>query len=102
MAVLGGNENPSTSDIQKILESVGCEYDETMADKLVSELDGKKVHEVIAAGREKLVNFGGGGGGGCVAPASGGGAIEAQSGKKEEKKVEEEEEEEDMEFDLFG
>lgn len=80
------------------------EYDESIASKLVSELDGKVVHEVVAAGKEKLKGFGGGGGGvavggggGGAAPAAGGGAE-----KKEEKKVVEEEEEEEMEFDLFG
>merc|ERR1719453_737121 len=101
MAILGGKESPSAKDIQKILESVEAEYDGSLADKLVSELEGKTVHEVIVAGREKLLNFGGGGGGAAVAaaPAAGGAGGAA---KEEKKAVVEEEEEEEMDFDLFG
>mmetsp|Transcript_70472 Transcript_70472/g.159975 ORF Transcript_70472/g.159975 Transcript_70472/m.159975 type:complete len:103 (-) Transcript_70472:8-316(-) len=92
MSALAGNESPSASDIQKILESVESDYDEAIASKLVSELEGKAIHEVIAAGKEKLKGFGGGGGGpavgGAVATgASGGDAKPAAA--KEEKKVEE-------------
>eukprot|EP00930_Biecheleria_cincta_P052967 TRINITY_DN3827_c0_g1_i4.p2 TRINITY_DN3827_c0_g1~~TRINITY_DN3827_c0_g1_i4.p2 ORF type:complete len:116 (+),score=50.78 TRINITY_DN3827_c0_g1_i4:160-507(+) len=105
MAVLGGKESPSADDIKSILGSVEAEYDAALAEKLVSELQGKTVHEVIAAGKEKLKSFGGGGGGGggaAVAAAGGGGAA-AAAGKTEEKKaVVEEEEEEDVDFDLFG
>mmetsp|Transcript_56614 Transcript_56614/g.104795 ORF Transcript_56614/g.104795 Transcript_56614/m.104795 type:complete len:115 (+) Transcript_56614:104-448(+) len=104
MSVLGGKESPTAADIQKILESVEADYDEEIANKLVSELEGKTVHEVIAEGKEKLKNFGGGGGGGpaVAAAAGGGGGGAAPAEKKEEKKVEEEEEEEEMDFDLFG
>merc|ERR1712190_19016 len=105
MAVLAGNASPTAADLQKILESVESEYDESVASKLCSELEGKTVHEVIAAGKEKLKGFGGGGGGAAVAaPAAGGGgaADKPAEAKKEEKKVEGEEEEEDMDFDLFG
>merc|ERR1719148_424248 len=103
MAVLAGNDSPSASDIQKILESVEAEYDSSVAEKLVSELEGKTIHEVIATGKEKLKGFGGGGGGGAAAGGAGGDTAAKDEGKKEEKKaVEEEEEEEDMDFDLFG
>mmetsp|Transcript_142239 Transcript_142239/g.248006 ORF Transcript_142239/g.248006 Transcript_142239/m.248006 type:complete len:117 (+) Transcript_142239:100-450(+) len=106
MAVLAGNDSPSAEDIQKILESVEAEYDESIASELVSQLEGKTVHEVIAEGKEKLKGFGGGGGGGGAAVAAagggGGGAAEVVKEEKKEEKVEEEEEEEDMDFDLFG
>eukprot|EP00418_Pyrodinium_bahamense_P013991 CAMPEP_0179125710 /NCGR_PEP_ID=MMETSP0796-20121207/59470_1 /TAXON_ID=73915 /ORGANISM="Pyrodinium bahamense, Strain pbaha01" /LENGTH=118 /DNA_ID=CAMNT_0020824429 /DNA_START=78 /DNA_END=434 /DNA_ORIENTATION=+ len=108
MSALAGNESPTASDIQKILESVESDYDESIAEKLVSELDGKAIHEVIAAGKEKLKGFGGGGGGPAVGAIGGGGGGSGGGGdkpaeeKKEEKKVEEEEEEEEMDFDLFG
>merc|ERR1719499_22296 len=94
---------PSSSDIQKILESVESEYDESIASKLVSELEGKTIHEVIAGGKEKLKGFGGGGGGVAVAaPGGGGAAAAAPAEAKKEEKVVEEEEEEEMDFDLFG
>ena len=102
MAALAGKESPSADDIKTILESVESEYDESIASKLVSELEGKVVHEVVAAGKEKLKGFGGGGGGVAVGGGGGGGAAAPAEAKKEEKKVEEEEEEEEMDFDLFG
>eukprot|EP00928_Gymnodinium_smaydae_P024310 TRINITY_DN196_c5_g1_i1.p3 TRINITY_DN196_c5_g1~~TRINITY_DN196_c5_g1_i1.p3 ORF type:complete len:115 (+),score=61.15 TRINITY_DN196_c5_g1_i1:105-449(+) len=104
MAVLAGNEAPSASDIKKILGAVDAECDDEVASKLVSELEGKTVHEVIAAGKEKLKGFGGGGGGGAAAGGAAGGAAAggAPAAKEEKKVVEEEEEEEDMDFDLFG
>merc|ERR1719159_1939815 len=90
MSVLAGNEKPTAADIKKILESVDQECDEELAGTLVSELEGKTIHEVIAEGKEKLKGFGGGGGGAAAAPEA----------KKEA--VVEEEEEEDVDFDLFG
>mmetsp|Transcript_45376 Transcript_45376/g.81621 ORF Transcript_45376/g.81621 Transcript_45376/m.81621 type:complete len:113 (-) Transcript_45376:12-350(-) len=102
MAVLGGNESPSAEDIKKILSSVESDFDEEIASKLVSGLEGKTVHEVVAAGKEKLKGFGGGGGGGAAAPAAAAGATTAGAAKEEKKAVVEEEEEEDMDFDLFG
>eukprot|EP00419_Tripos_fusus_P054214 CAMPEP_0172799320 /NCGR_PEP_ID=MMETSP1075-20121228/1810_1 /TAXON_ID=2916 /ORGANISM="Ceratium fusus, Strain PA161109" /LENGTH=102 /DNA_ID=CAMNT_0013636993 /DNA_START=65 /DNA_END=369 /DNA_ORIENTATION=+ len=80
MSVLAGNDSPSAADIQKILESVESEYDEGIASKLVSELEGKTVHEVIAEGKEKLKGFGGGGGGGGFAAGGGGGGGAAAAG----------------------
>lgn len=103
MAVLGGKENPSTSDIKTILEAVGAEFDESIAERLVSEMQGKTVHELIAAGKEKLVGFGGGGGGGSPSGNVGGLAASTSEAQKEVKKeAVVEEEEEDIDFDLFG
>eukprot|EP00427_Karlodinium_veneficum_P022174 CAMPEP_0169110538 /NCGR_PEP_ID=MMETSP1015-20121227/26568_1 /TAXON_ID=342587 /ORGANISM="Karlodinium micrum, Strain CCMP2283" /LENGTH=114 /DNA_ID=CAMNT_0009172341 /DNA_START=133 /DNA_END=477 /DNA_ORIENTATION=+ len=104
MSVLSGNENPTVADIKKILGSVESEFDEEIAGTLVSEMEGKTVHEVIAAGKEKLKGFGGGGGGGPVAATGGGGGGGGPVAAKEEKKEEAavEEEEEDVDFDLFG
>ena len=82
----------------KILGSVGVEPDSEKLSKLLSELDGKDLAEVIAAGAEKLASVpsgggvavaaggGGGGGGGAAAPAE----------KAAEPEPEEEEEEEEV------
>uniref|UniRef100_A0A8B9HTX8 Large ribosomal subunit protein P2 n=1 Tax=Astyanax mexicanus TaxID=7994 RepID=A0A8B9HTX8_ASTMX len=51
LAALSGKDNPSSNDIKKILESVGIEVDETRMGKVVSELNGKKVEDVIAQGK---------------------------------------------------
>ncbi|XP_049896450.1 ribosomal protein, large P2, like [Epinephelus moara] len=104
LAALGGNENPEAKDIKKILESVGIEADDTRLDKVISELSGKNVEEVIATGYGKLASMPAGG---AVAVASsaaagtGGAAAPAAEEKKEEKKEESEESDDDMGFGLF-
>ncbi|CAG5857028.1 unnamed protein product [Menidia menidia] len=106
LAALGGNESPEAKDIKKILESVGIESEETRLEKVISELKGKNVEEVIATGYGKLASVpaggavavassGAGGSGGAAAPAA------AAEEKKEEKKEESEESDDDMGFGLF-
>ncbi|CAL1299786.1 unnamed protein product [Larinioides sclopetarius] len=51
LASLGGNKNPSEKDIEKILSSVGIEVDKERSKKVVSELSGKDVNEIITAGK---------------------------------------------------
>jgi len=46
LAVLGGNENPTAADIEKILGSVGIDVDEEKLSKVISELKGKNISEV--------------------------------------------------------
>jgi len=46
LAVLGGNENPSAADIEKILGSVGIDVDQERLSKVISELKGKNINEV--------------------------------------------------------
>ncbi|XP_067308042.1 ribosomal protein, large P2, like [Pseudorasbora parva] len=105
LAALGGKESPSTGDIKKILESVGIEADDTRMDKVVSELNGKNVEEVIVQGFSKLASVPSGGAvaaSSSAAPAAGGSAAApAAEEKKEEKKEESEESEDDMGFGLF-
>ncbi|CAH9145986.1 unnamed protein product [Cuscuta epithymum] len=105
LAVLGGKTSPSAGDIKKILSSVGAEADDSKLELLLSQVEGKDITELIAAGREKLASVPSGGGGGvaavAAAPSSGGGAAPAAEEKKKEEKVEDESEEE-MGFDLFG
>uniref|UniRef100_A0A4W6EWR9 Large ribosomal subunit protein P2 n=1 Tax=Lates calcarifer TaxID=8187 RepID=A0A4W6EWR9_LATCA len=82
LAALGGNENPEAKDIKKILDSVGIEADDTRLDKVISELKGKNVNEVITTGYGKLASMPAGGAvavassaaagsGGAAAPAAG-------------------------------
>ena len=46
LATLGGNKEPSASDIEDILSSVGIEADKKCLDKVLSELKGKDIDEV--------------------------------------------------------
>ncbi|XP_004241310.1 large ribosomal subunit protein P2 [Solanum lycopersicum] len=103
LAVLGGNTSPSEKDLKKILASVGAEADDDRIQLLLSQVEGKDITELIAAGREKLASVPAGGGAACaVAAPGGGGAAPAAEEKKEEKKVEEKEEsDDDMGFSLF-
>merc|ERR1712203_1197200 len=88
LAVLGGNASPSAADISAIISSVGIDADKEKLDKVISELSGKSVEELIAEGSKKLASV-----------PSGGGAAEAP---KEEKKEEPaEESDDDMGFGLF-
>ncbi|CAH0043573.1 unnamed protein product [Clonostachys solani] len=98
---LGGNTSPSAKDIKAVLESVGAEVDSDRLDTLISELEGKDINELIAAGSEKLASVPSGGAGGAAASggaaAAGGDAPAAEEEKEEEK----EESDEDMGFGLF-
>ncbi|KAK9971352.1 hypothetical protein ABG768_024724 [Culter alburnus] len=105
LAALGGKGSPSTGDIKKILDSVGIEADDTRMDKVVSELNGKNIEEVIAQGFSKLASVPSGGAvavSASAAPSAGGSAAApAAEEKKEEKKEESEESDDDMGFGLF-
>jgi len=50
LAVLGGNENPSAADIKKILSSVGIDAEDDKLKKVISELNGKNIQELIVEG----------------------------------------------------
>ena len=102
MSSLAGVEQPTESNVETILDSVGASIDSSLVKKLVSEMDGKNIHEVIATGMSKLQNLPTG------SISSIGGAVQSstttQSQSPPEEKPEEpdeEEEEEDMGFSLF-
>ncbi|KAK5988907.1 60S acidic ribosomal protein P2 [Cladobotryum mycophilum] len=98
---LGGNTSPSAEDIKGVLSAVGIEADDDRLAKLLSELEGKDINELIAEGSSKLASVPSGGAGGAAASggAAAGGATEAA--KEEEKEEEKEESDEDMGFGLF-
>ncbi|KAK1159748.1 60S acidic ribosomal protein P2-like [Huso huso] len=106
LAVLGGKDAPKSGDLKKILESVGIEADDVRMDKVINELSGKKVEDVIAQGYSKLASVPAGGAAVAVASSgaaagSGGAAPAKVEEKKEEKKDESEESDDDMGFGLF-
>ena len=108
LATIGGNASPSVDDIKKILGSVGIEADAAKAEKVVKELTGKKIPDVIKEGTKKLATVPSGGGRGAPAAAAAPGKAPAKDSKggspaKEDKKKKEEsdEEDDDMGFGLF-
>merc|ERR1712196_647742 len=84
LAVEGGNNTPSESDVKDILGSIGAEVDEAQLSTLFAQLEGKDLKELLAAGLEKLPQMGGCGGGGAAAAAGGDGGDGAPAA--EEKK----------------
>jgi large subunit ribosomal protein LP2 len=101
MLQLGGNASPSKEDITTALSAVGVESDAASLYKMMAELEGKSIEELLDAGKDMLATFGGGGGGGGAAAGGGGDAAAAPAAAKEEEK---EEEEVDMGggMDMFG
>jgi len=108
LAVLGGKANPTADDIKKILGSVASDADDAKLNKLISELKGKNLEEVLKAGREKLSAVPSAPAA-SAAPAAAAAAAPAAGkapppAKKEEPKKEEKKEpsDEPAAFDLFN
>eukprot|EP00200_Dunaliella_tertiolecta_P008594 CAMPEP_0202369138 /NCGR_PEP_ID=MMETSP1127-20130417/1025_1 /ASSEMBLY_ACC=CAM_ASM_000462 /TAXON_ID=3047 /ORGANISM="Dunaliella tertiolecta, Strain CCMP1320" /LENGTH=105 /DNA_ID=CAMNT_0048964697 /DNA_START=88 /DNA_END=401 /DNA_ORIENTATION=+ len=96
LAQLGGNANPGEADVKAILSSVGVEANAGELSKLMGEVQGKDIAELVEEGKKKLASLPAAGAApAAAAPAAGGGGA-APAAKKEEKK--EESEEEDMGF----
>ncbi|KAK6321761.1 hypothetical protein J4Q44_G00087370 [Coregonus suidteri] len=103
LAVLGGNTSPSSKDIKTILGSVGIEAENERLDKVVAELNGKDINEVMNSGLSKLASVPAGGAVGAPAAAAAAGAAPVAAEEKKEEKKEESEEgsDDDMGFGLF-
>jgi len=103
LAVLGGNESPAEADVKKILASVGIDADAASLKRVVTQLKGKNLEELMAAGKKKLASMP------SAAPARAapaaaapaGKAAEAAKPKEKEKEESEEEEGGDLGFGLF-
>jgi large subunit ribosomal protein LP2 len=93
LLVLGGKEAPSAADVEKVVKDAGAEADKEKIAALITALDGKQFHELVATGIKTLGSMGG------AAPA--GGAAAGASAAAVEAAVEEPEEDVDM-GDLFG
>merc|ERR1712089_53689 len=100
---MGGEQEITAANIEKILSSVGVEADKEKLNVVVNACKGKTTEDLIAQGAPLLASIGGGGGAAApaAAAASSGDAAPAAEAKKEEKKEESEEEDDDMGFGLF-
>jgi len=110
LATLGGKKNPDSATIESILSSVGIDVDKERLNLLLSELNGKNIEEVIAAGQLKLQSVPSGGA--VVASKATSATSSATSGKQaastesvpeesKKKEVVEEKSDEDMGLGLF-
>ncbi|KAL4871938.1 60s acidic ribosomal protein-domain-containing protein [Aspergillus spectabilis] len=100
LLALAGNKSPSASDIKEVLSSVGIDAEEDRLEKLLAELQGKDINELIAEGSTKLASVPSAGAGGAAPAAAAGGAAAAEA-PAEEKEEEKEESDDDMGFGLF-
>ena len=91
LLVLGGNENPTAADVEKLLKAAGVTPDSEKIEKMIASFEGKKFNEMVEGGLAKMATMGSAG------PAAAGGAPAAAA--KEE--VKEEVEDVDM-GGLFG
>merc|ERR1711990_1219902 len=57
LAQLGGNDAPDAAAIKAILGSVGVDADEEKMNKVISELSGKAIADVLAEGKKNLPLF---------------------------------------------
>ena len=84
---IGGKAAPTAEDIKSVLGSVGIDADEERLSKLISELNGKDVAELISEGSAKFASVPSGGAAASSAPAAAaGGAAEAPKEEEKEEK----------------
>eukprot|EP01029_Cantina_marsupialis_P010666 TRINITY_DN242208_c0_g1_i1.p2 TRINITY_DN242208_c0_g1~~TRINITY_DN242208_c0_g1_i1.p2 ORF type:complete len:120 (-),score=20.59 TRINITY_DN242208_c0_g1_i1:70-408(-) len=95
MLTLGGNAAPTAEDVTAVLEKVGVEVDSEKLTRFMTEVEGKDIKEMIAAGKDKLSVVA------SAAPAAGG-AAPAASGETEAAVEESETEEESEEGGMGG
>jgi len=110
LATLGGNSKPDVSAVQKILKSVGANVEDSQVEKLLKELEGKNINEVLETGKKQLASVPSTGASSSTGKQDAGKKEEKKEVKKEEKKVEKKEEKKkseeesggDIGFGLFG
>lgn len=97
LLVTGGKTAPSTADIKSLLKSLSIDSDDEKIIKLLSEVEGKSVEELIATGIEKLSSVPAG----AAAPSGASTSDNIEKAAEEEKEEEKEESDDDMGFGLF-
>jgi len=96
LLVLGGKDEPTAADVEKVLKEAGAKGDADKIKALVEALKGKAFHELVAEGTKAMGSMG------SAAPA-GGAAAAGGAAKAEEKEEEPAEEEADVDMgDIFG
>lgn len=88
------NSFPAKDDVSKLLKASGVEPEADKLDLLIKNLEGKQLHELIAAGSSKIVSVG-------AAPAGGAAAAGGDANDKPEE-VKEEKVEETENVDMGG
>ena len=90
------NGAPTKANVEATLKAAKVEIDAAKLDLVMSEMEGKDIKEVIAAGKGRITIGGGSAApAAAAAPAAGGAAAPAAAAKKEES-------EEDDDFGMGG
>ena len=83
LLVLGGKEQPTAADVEKLLKAAGATADKDKIEKMIAAFDGKNFHEMVKGGLEKMASMGS-----AAGPAAAAGGA-AKAVVKEEAKPEE-------------
>lgn len=54
LLVIGGKEAPTAEEVTAVVTAAGGEVDEAALASLLGDLEGKSIHELLAAGEDKL------------------------------------------------
>ena len=84
LLVLGGKENPTAADVEKLLKEAGVAAETESIERLIAAFEGKKFNEAVAGGLAKMATMG------SAAPAATGAAAAEEAPVEEDKKEEEE------------
>ena len=58
LLVLGGNENPSAADVEKLLKEAGVKADSEKIESMLKSFEGKKFHEMVEGGLAQMAKMG--------------------------------------------
>lgn len=85
LCVLGGKADPAAADVEKVLKEAGVKAEADNINKLITALQGKAFHELVAEGKKKMSSCG------TVVQAAAAPSGGAKAAAKEEEKPKEEE-----------
>ena len=74
LLVIGGNAAPTAEDVTQVITTAGGEVDEEKLAKLLGDLEGKDIHELLAKGEADLKSVVGVAGSNSAAAPAGGAA----------------------------
>ena len=58
LLVLGGKEQPTAADVEKVLKQAGAQADSEKIESMIKAFEGKNYHEMVAGGLAKMASMG--------------------------------------------
>ena len=86
LLVLGGKEQPTAADVEKVLKEAGVKADSEKIEKMIAAFAGKNFNEMVSGGLDKMKTMGGSAApaGGAAAGAGPAAAVEEEKGEPED------------------